>query len=138
MNDLSVTDVGVEKFNKDHQRLLFYILEFNRLAARFRLRTPFSDEWDQMDAIFDRLEKFTIGHFSEEERAMAQINYPALADHQKQHQKLIKTLVDLKQKVSNREFQSIGTVKQFLLEWLTNHINQTDALYKPFLESNFK
>lgn len=135
MTDLAVSDVGVERFNKDHQRLLFYVQEFTRLCSRFRLRTPFPDEWDQVDAIFNRLEKYTSSHFREEEMALARIDYPTLAMHLEQHQHLVSMLADLKVKVKNREFQAIGAVKMFLVEWITNHINYVDTQYKPFMTS---
>ncbi|MBF0145806.1 MAG: hemerythrin family protein [Magnetococcales bacterium] len=134
MNDLTVANVGNDRFNRDHERLLFYVQEFTRLCTRFRLRTPFPDEWDQMDAIFVRLEKYTRVHFKEEERAMEGFAYPALSDHREQHQHLVNVLADLKVKIKNREFQAIGTVKQFLIEWLTHHINHTDTQYSPYLQ----
>ncbi|MBF0131504.1 MAG: hemerythrin family protein [Magnetococcales bacterium] len=135
MSNLTVSDVGVERFNKDHQRLLFYIEEFTRLSARFRLRTPFPDEWDQMDGIFVRLEKYTRVHFKEEEQAMAKRGYPTLPDHHAQHQQLINVLADLRIKVKRREFQAIGAVKLFLQEWITNHINHTDTQYGPYFKT---
>ncbi len=135
MSNLTVSDVGVERFNKDHQRLLFYIEEFTRLSARFRLRTPFPDEWDQMDGIFVRLEKYTRVHFKEEEQAMAKRGYPTLPDHHAQHQQLINVLADLRLKVKRREFQAIGAVKSFLQEWITNHINHTDTQYGPYFKT---
>ncbi|MBF0435678.1 MAG: hemerythrin family protein [Magnetococcales bacterium] len=135
MGNLSVSDVGVEQFNKDHQRLLFYVQEFTRLCSRFRLRTPFPDEWDQVDAIFSRLEKYTSSHFKDEELALANIDYPTLAKHLEQHQLLVNMLAELKVKVKNREFQAIGAVKMFLVEWVTNHINHVDTQYKPFMTS---
>ncbi|MBF0109302.1 MAG: hemerythrin family protein [Magnetococcales bacterium] len=134
MNDLKVANVGVEQFNRDHERLLFYVEEFTRLSTRFRLRMPFPDEWDQMDAIFLRLEKYTQIHFSEEERAMANREYPSLAKHHDQHQRLVTVLADLKIKINNREFQAIGAVKQFLVDWLTNHINLIDTQYSPYFQ----
>lgn len=135
MSDLTVSDVGVERFNKDHQRLLFYIEEFARLSARFRLRTPFPDEWDQMDSIFLRLEKYTRIHFKEEEREMAKRGYPALPDHHAQHQQLISVLADLKIKVRKREFQAIGAIKLFLQEWIINHINHIDTQYGSYFKT---
>ncbi|MBF0185853.1 MAG: bacteriohemerythrin [Magnetococcales bacterium] len=130
MEALTVADVGVERFNNDHQRLLFYIIEFNRLAERFHERKPLEEEWDPIDAIFPRLEKYTQEHFQAEEELMRQHKYPLLEQHIEQHQQLIRHLQQLKMDVTNRQAAAITRLESFLLDWLTTHINQDDRQYQ--------
>ncbi|MGN7612490.1 bacteriohemerythrin [Magnetococcales bacterium HHB-1] len=132
MTLFQVVDVGVERFNKDHQRLLFYITEFNRLVERFGQRKPFEDEWDQIDGLFKRLDKYTKVHFKAEEDLMREYGYPHYDKHCQQHQKLIQSLAELKVHVTKRDADAIAQIKTFLLDWLTNHINHEDAQYSVF------
>ncbi len=88
MSKLFVADVGVKRFNKDHQRLLFYVQEFNRLSERFDRREAEEDEWDQVDSIFNRFSKYTEIHFKAEEELMAAHDYPHLQEHIGQHKAL--------------------------------------------------
>jgi len=125
-----LADVGVERFNNDHQRLLFYIIEFDRLARRFHERAPLEEEWDQVDAIFPRLERYTLEHFQAEEALMRQHAYPHLEEHRLQHQQLVHHLVRLKQEVATRHADAIARLESFLLDWLQTHINQDDLKYR--------
>jgi hemerythrin len=130
MEALQIADVGVERFNNDHQRLLFYIIEFNRLAERFRDRLPHDEEWDPIDALFPRLEKYTQEHFQAEEALMQQHAYPLLPRHIQQHQELIRHLHKLKVEVATRQAVAIAALQFFLFDWLTHHINQEDRQYR--------
>ncbi|WP_130470129.1 bacteriohemerythrin [Candidatus Magnetaquicoccus inordinatus] len=127
---LQVADVGVERFNNDHQRLLFYIVEFSRLAERFRHQQPIDEEWDPIDAIFPRLEKYTQEHFQAEEELMRQHDYPLLTRHIAQHQELTGHLQQLKESVTTRHVEAIAALESFLFDWLTTHINQDDRQYR--------
>ena len=132
MIELRIADVGVGRFNRDHQRLLFYIDEFNRLSERFSRRAPYEDEWDQVDALFPRLEKYTRTHFQAEEDLMLAHDYPGFKDHKRQHEQLIQSLSKLKTHVEQRESNYVADLKGFLFDWLKNHINGHDLKYRDF------
>ncbi|MBF0126405.1 MAG: bacteriohemerythrin [Magnetococcales bacterium] len=129
MEALTLADVGVERFNNDHQRLFFYIVEFNRLTQRFRERPPLEDEWDQVDSIFPNLTKYTREHFQSEEELMRRHAYPLLDEHVRQHQHLIRHLGIIKEAVDARQTDAIVRLEAFLFEWLQNHINRIDLQY---------
>ncbi|MBF0261731.1 MAG: hemerythrin domain-containing protein [Magnetococcales bacterium] len=128
--ELFIADVGVERFNNDHQRLLFYVIEFERLAKRFGERAPFEDEWDQVDSLFPRLDKYTHEHFEAEEALMRQHGYVHLEQHIGLHQQLIRHLRQLKDDVAARRAEAIIHLETFLLDWLQTHINQDDRRYR--------
>ncbi|MEO5345988.1 MAG: hemerythrin domain-containing protein [Magnetococcus sp. YQC-9] len=132
--ELFIADVGVERFNNDHQRLLFYVIEFERLAKRFQLRDPFEDEWDQVDSLFPRLDKYTREHFEAEETLMRQHGYAHLEEHIGQHQQLIRHLRKLETDVAARRADAIIQLETFLLDWLQTHINQDDRKYRGCFE----
>ncbi|HIJ83655.1 MAG: Hemerythrin protein [Magnetococcales bacterium] len=129
MDDLTMLDRGSKKTDKDRERLLHHVQEFNSLCSRFRLRTPFPDEWDQMDAIFAHLDKCSRVHLREETKELTKLGFPTLPDHLRQYQHRVEVLTELKIKVKNREFQAIDAVKMFLLEWISDQIGH--AASKP-------
>ncbi|NGZ07668.1 MAG: hypothetical protein G8237_15095 [Magnetococcales bacterium] len=130
MTELIVADVGVERFNNDHQRLLFYVIEFNRLACRFRERAPCDDEWDQIELLFPRLVRYTQEHFQAEEALMARHAYPDLEEHVVLHRQLIDHLAALQVRVAARQVEAIVHLDSFLLDWLQTHINRDDLKYR--------
>ncbi|MBF0379692.1 MAG: bacteriohemerythrin, partial [Magnetococcales bacterium] len=134
MEELSIADVGIERFNNDHQRLLFYITEFSKLAKRFQEREPFDDEWDQIDSIFPRLKKYSEDHFNAEEALMKKHGYPHIEQHIKQHNGLNKHIDTLQNDITARKSSYIATLESFLIDWLQNHINKEDLKYKNFLQ----
>ncbi|MBF0448942.1 MAG: bacteriohemerythrin [Magnetococcales bacterium] len=134
MSEISIVDVGVEQFNSDHNRLLFYVMEFTRLAKRFKQRSPFEDEWDQIRGIFPRLQKYTEDHFKSEEDLMREQSYPLIESHQKQHHHLSQCLSDLKAGIDAQERQYIAQLESFLVDWLCNHINKEDFKYRGFFQ----
>lgn len=129
-----VADVGVETFNNDHQRLLFYVSEFSRLARRFRDREPQEDEWDQVGGLFPRLEKYALIHFTAEEEMMRVHGYPHWQEHARQHDQLRERIPVLKAGIADRERGRIAELEDFLLDWLTTHINREDLKYKGFFQ----
>ncbi|MBF0191130.1 MAG: hemerythrin domain-containing protein [Magnetococcales bacterium] len=130
VTDWTIVDVGVERFNNDHQRLLFYVIELDRLSQRFQQREPFEDEWDQVDALFPRLDRYTQEHFLAEETLMSQYAYSHLDEHVAQHQQLIQHLDRVREDVAARRTGSIAQLESFLLDWLRNHINRNDRKYR--------
>lgn len=134
MDQLTIVDVGVERFNTDHERLLFYVQEFSRLAKRFGSALPLEDEWDQLDGLFPRLEKFTQEHFQAEESLMREYNYPLLDEHRNQHLYLIQQLDKLQKEIKKRQSQFVGFLETFLVDWLQTHINQDDLKYRGFFQ----
>ena len=134
ITEIDIVDVGVDRFNHDHQRLLFYVIEFNKLAKRFHDREPYEDEWDQINAIFPRLENYTKDHFNAEEELFRKHDYPQLEQHCKQHDNLLQNLQNLKNGIEARQYAQITDLDSFLLDWLIGHINRDDLQYRSFFK----
>ncbi|MBF0193380.1 MAG: hemerythrin domain-containing protein [Magnetococcales bacterium] len=134
MEEFNVADVGIDRFNDDHKRLLFYIVEFSKLAKRFQQREPFEDEWDQIDSIFPRLEKYSQHHFQAEEDLMRKHDYPYTAEHIELHGNLNQHVATIKAEIVARKSSYISTLQSLLIDWLQNHINKVDLKYKDFLQ----
>jgi hemerythrin len=129
-----IANVGVERFNNDHQRLLFYIMEFSRITKRFLDRDPYADEWDQVLSIFPRLEKYTEEHFQAEEQLMRQYAYPYLDEHIEQHNQLIGKVRLIRKEIDARRSLSIANMEALLVDWIQSHINHDDLKYCGFFQ----
>ncbi|MGK5089544.1 bacteriohemerythrin [Bdellovibrionota bacterium FG-2] len=78
---------------------------------------------------------YTVTHFAYEENLMQTQAYPDYAAHKKQHDDLVQqaSVLVVKQK-SGTTMISIE-VMNFLMNWLTHHINGTDKKLGAFLQT---
>ena len=89
----------------------------------------------------DYLADYTEFHFSEEEKLQESINYPGLAEHKKEHEKLCQVVKELYEMLEEEEGPSAAFVEQVnrnVIEWLYRHIKGFDrsvAEYK-FMNEN--
>jgi hemerythrin-like metal-binding protein len=78
-----------------------------------------------------KLYKYTREHFKAEEQMMKEIGYPGIEEHRDLHEDLISQLND----ISNQKFendQSVVVFKQFVYDWVVNHILNHDNDYFRF------
>jgi hemerythrin len=90
---------------------------------------------DHLEAVLQDLLTYTQGHFAHEEEAMARARYAGLAGHQRKHKAMraeVERLLELSS--TNRATVSIKLM-DFLKDWLTKHICQTDREYAPSLKA---
>ena len=135
IQEFKVLDVGVELFNQEHQRLLFYIEEFDRLYVCFSQRTPYNDELVQVARLFRLLDRYTQKHFQAEEALLQKHGYPDYEEHRRQHEGLTKTVGNLKEHVDKWSVQHIGIIRSFLREKMITHVNIHDMKYRKFFQS---
>ena len=77
----------------------------------------------------DYLADYTEFHFGEEEKLQAEINYPGIAEHKKEHDKLCAVVKDLYNMLEEEEGPSNAFVEQVnknVIEWLYRHIKGFD------------
>ena len=119
--------VGVPAMDAQHQRLITLINEFHQAMSE-------GHGSQQVRAVLDALADYTVKHFRDEEALMERHHYPALAEHRRKHQELIRSVEELRQKNKDSEIGLSITVSDFLKEWLTNHIQGADKKYGPYLQ----
>lgn len=89
----------------------------------------------------DYLADYTEFHFGEEEKLQESINYPAMPEHKKEHDKLRAVVKELYNMLEEEEGPSNAFVEQVnvnVIEWLYRHIKGFDrsvAEYK-FMNEN--
>jgi hemerythrin len=119
--------VGVKVSDDDHKRLIDLV---NRLDDGMRT----GQGKEVVGKVLDELVRYTKFHFAREEQMFAKTGYPA-AVHKKEHDDLVKQVLDLQARYQKGELALSMETLEFLKNWLVNHIQGTDKKYGPFLNS---
>ena len=90
---------------------------------------------DVTGPILDSLIRYTVEHFTAEERLMQQHGYTDLVAHKLEHKHLTEKVVDFKRGFDDGGHIVTIEVVEFLRAWLQNHIRGSDAHFVPFLHS---
>jgi hemerythrin len=73
-----------------------------------------------------KLVKYTVEHFSTEEKLMAAAGYPATPDHHRLHEELTRQVKELAEKYASGKLVLATTLSGFLANWLSHHIQESD------------
>ncbi len=118
-------NVAVKQFNDDHKKLFDYFNDLNRgLLSGMRIT--------EMSYVLEGLIDYTKTHFENEEKMMRKYNYPKYEEHKKEHDALVKDVMDFYQDFQAGKKAFTIELLKFLDDWVTNHILETDMHYKPF------
>lgn len=126
-DDLSV---GVSALDDDHKKLIdileqLFVASFAGVGA------------EQIDQTLADLHHYTKHHVAREERVMEAYDYPSLAPHKFQHEKLIRQLDDIEARIKDEaenNTEPSNELIDFLREWLIGHIQEHDHEYAAFLK----
>lgn len=87
----------------------------------------------EINQLVTELLKYTINHLQFEEGLLAEYAYPELINHKNEHasftEKIVKYDIELKM---NGKIDAVELLA-FMIDWLQNHILETDFKYKDFL-----
>ncbi|SET34507.1 hemerythrin-like metal-binding domain protein [Natronincola peptidivorans] len=114
--------VGIASIDEEHLRLINLINNVNEAIRKGESKTILVNT-------FDQLIDYSLQHFKNEEQLLRNNNFPELETHILEHQKLMKTVLDL-----NKEKNYIfpANVSEFLNAWLIEHILSSDRKYKEY------
>lgn len=121
--------VGVAEIDGQHQTLVALINQLHS-AIRERHGSKASRE------ILDQLADYTRIHFLLEESLMRVSNYAGFAAHRAQHEELIKQVTALQEKLDSGSGAISFELLQFLLDWLTKHINDSDKRFGAYFNQS--
>lgn len=121
-------DVGVDLINDQHKKLIDLI---NTLSTKM-LEGKSSDV---LGEVLKEIVSYGIYHFDTEEELFDKYGYEFTSEHKTEHASFKKTVTNLVEEYDDGSYRvSIDTL-QFLKDWITIHILQTDMKYKDFLSS---
>ena len=121
--------VGMARVDDQHKKLIAMINELH--SAMLEAKGT-----GVMGRLFEDLAEYTATHFRTEEDLMDSYGYPA-ADteyHKREHAMLVDQVGKLKARFAAGELALSLEVMNFLRDWLTGHIMDTDAKLRPFFK----
>ena len=117
--------VHVKEFDLQHQKLVAILNELYDSMKEGKGKEVLAE-------IFSGLVDYTKVHFGAEERMFELYNYPDAVSHRAEHEALTRQALELKEKFnSGSMFVTIETLN-FLRDWLSRHILETDRHYGAF------
>jgi hemerythrin len=122
-DDLSV---HIKEIDEQHRKLIDMINNLHSAMGSGRGN-------EAMGKVLAGLVDYTKTHFATEERLMAKHTYSGYLSHKAQHDALTKQVIDLYTKFQEGKAMVTVEVMNFLKDWLTKHIQDSDKKYGPFL-----
>lgn len=117
---------GIEIVDSQHKKLVDLINELYSSMGKGQGNQA-------MGRILDELVRYTITHFSAEERLLEMAGYPDLAAHRKIHDDFTNRVKQMQRDLASGKFVMSVSLANFLKEWLSGHILGTDKKYVPHL-----
>ena len=118
--------VGVEAVDSEHAIMIDAMNEL-------RLALASGAERVQANELLGRLIEITRIHFRNEELLMERYGYPGVAEHRREHQRLITQLVESTRRLQNTEHGGMNDLLCFLHDWFIDHVLEWDHQYGPWL-----
>lgn len=120
----SVQNVAMDS---QHQRLFELINKLHDAMGQGKGR-------ETLPEIFASMFQYTKNHFSDEEALMKKHNYPDFEAHKRLHDDLISKLTNLHNESLGGDFSASMKTRDFLKNWLIEHIKGNDMKYGNYLK----
>ncbi|MDR3580599.1 MAG: bacteriohemerythrin [Oryzomonas sp.] len=118
-------ELGIEQFDEHHRHLVGLL---NKTYDDFT--AGISQE--SLGSTLDELIDYATYHFAAEEHWMKKHRYPDLQQHQGEHERFSRRVVEIQKDYHGRKAKLSLEVLSFLKDWLSFHILKTDAAYGKF------
>ena len=118
--------VGIERIDRQHKKIVSFLNDLYAAMQDGKGR-------DALGKVLADLVIYTKTHFATEEKLMAQHSFPDYQAHKAVHEKMAAKVLDLNRQYRDGVVSSPIQITNFLKKWLTNHINETDKKYGPYL-----
>ncbi|MBN1971319.1 MAG: bacteriohemerythrin [Candidatus Delongbacteria bacterium] len=114
--------VKVDEMDNHHKKLVLLLNDLHKYTSR-------NSDNRFIIEVLDELVEYTRFHFTEEEKYMQSVNFDNLEQHKKIHESFVTKISDFKQAFDKGSVTVDATIKQFLKNWLLNHIMIEDKKY---------
>lgn len=109
--------VNIKIFDAQHQKLVSILSELYKAMKKGKGK-------EALEKILTELTGYVDVHFKNEEKYMAENNFPGYIQHKKEHDALAEKTLELKSRFDKGEGIVTIEVMNFLKDWLINHINK--------------
>lgn len=123
--DESKYGVGVAEFDQHHERLVELI---NQLHDAMKS----GEGKDRLGDIVEEMKDYTAYHFAAEEKLMGRYGYDGLDEQRVQHENFVDRVSEFEKDLKSGKITLTMDVMNFLKDWLTSHIQKSDAKYEDF------
>ena len=120
--------VGVKAMDDQHGIIMDTLNDLRKMIVEGRDRKAICDQLDRVIA-------FSQAHFQSEEHLLEKQGYPALREHREAHQRLLIRLQEAAEHAKHSENGEIQSLFHFLRNWYSEHIEQLDRQYGPWLNA---
>ncbi len=114
--------VGIPSIDDQHKNLVGMI---NKLFSEFY--KGITDDF--LNEIIQELEKYTVYHFTYEEKFMKLYDFEGYNAHKSEHEQFIEKIRNYKETLSKENKKAVIDFISFLKDWLLKHIMGTDKKY---------
>lgn len=114
--------VRVPEIDTQHRRLLEVI---NRLHGAMLM----GGKPDALQVVMDELVAYTRYHFGYEEQLMERAGYQGVEEHKRKHRAMVTQVEGFAAEITSGKASVSLKLMNFLKDWLTRHIMETDQQY---------
>lgn len=124
--------IGISEIDEQHQKMLAII---NKLFDLFGNKKH--EDQAEIARIIKEMTDYALYHFRTEEKYFELFSYPKSAEHIEIHNQYRSKIEEWRQRYdANKDKAIFFEISEFLQDWWTWHINNTDRDYAPFLKAN--
>jgi hemerythrin len=114
---------NVAQHDGEHQTIFAMVNQLHEYAA--------GGDRGAIGKQLDALIAYVAQHFGAEENNMIKCNYPDYKQHKQEHDKLVKTCLDLQEQFHAGKAEITRDTTVFVKDWLVDHIPSIDRRYGP-------
>jgi hemerythrin len=121
--------VNVKEIDDQHKKLVDAInsLETSMKAGKGK---------DVIGKVLQELADYTVYHFSTEEKYMVKFGYAEYQQHKQAHDNFVRKVTEFQKDFKDAKLGTVISVSDFLQQWLTKHILDTDKKYSTTFNEN--
>jgi hemerythrin len=114
--------VKIDSIDAQHKKLIELVNSFYDGISRGTTK-------EKMLGLIKGMKEYTLYHFSTEEEYMKQFGYADFMEHKFEHDKFIDTVLNYEERYRNGKLLLSVEITNFIKEWVSNHILETDKKY---------
>jgi len=118
--------VSIKEIDDQHKKLFDLLNELHEAMKAAKGKTV-------LGKVIQDLVSYTEFHFSSEEILMKNCKYPDFLKHKVKHDEFTAKVKEFSQKYIDGSFLLSQEIVQFLKNWLTEHIKESDKQYSMFI-----
>lgn len=120
--------VNVPNVDNQHRKLIELLSNLDEAMKR-------GGEKQILDQTLAVVIRYTRYHFDTEERLMVATRYPGIANHTKEHEMLLRTIVEFERMHQRGAVEFTRSIMGFLEEWLVTHMLRIDKPMGEYLRT---